>query len=69
MKQDRGEKCIKNCSRVICAEGHTDGTSKKLNRGEVVCLYVTHGLDERKAFVIEVRNVQVPQQVGNILAR
>jgi len=69
MKQGRGEKCIQNCSRVTCGEGYTDSTSKELNHGEVVYLYVTHGLDERKAFVIEVRNVRVPQQVGNTLAR
>jgi len=68
MKQGRGEKCIQHCSRVICGEGYIDGTSKELNGGEVVCLYVTHGLDERQAFVIEVTNVRVPQQVGNILA-
>lgn len=71
MKQGRGEKYIQNCSRVVCRGGgtHTDGTSKELNRGEVVCLRVTHGLDERQAFVIEVTNVRVPQQVGNIMAR
>jgi len=68
MKHGRGEKCTQNCSRAICGEGHTDGTSKELNR-EVVSLYMTHGLDERQAFVIEVSNVRVPEQVGNILAR
>jgi hypothetical protein len=48
--------------------GGTDGTSDELNRGELVCLYVTHGRDERQAFVIKVTNVRVREQVGNILA-
>jgi len=69
MKHSRGDKCIQHCSRVIRGEGHIDDTSKELNRGKVVCLYVTHGLDQRKAFVIAVTNVRVPEQVGNILAR
>jgi hypothetical protein len=69
MKHGRGEKCIQHSSRAIYGERHTDGTLRELNRGEVVCLYVTHGLDERQAFVIGVTNVRVPEQVGNILAR
>ena len=45
---------------------HKDGSSKELSRGDVVCLYVTHGRDERQAFLIEVTNVRVPEQVGGI---